>query len=96
MLFLCYERLINPLYRIGWIWKLTSLYQKQVETVNYINGIVNIIIEHRREVLLAKRDVGASENVKEKPVFIDILLQSEMDGEPLSDQDIRGEVNTFM
>ncbi|XP_063709036.1 cytochrome P450 4d2-like [Culicoides brevitarsis] len=94
MLFLCYERLINPFYRVEWIWKLTNFYKKQVETVNYINDFVNNLIEIRREVLLAGNETSEKEN--SKPVFIDILLKSELDGRPLSNEEIRAEVNTFM
>lgn len=37
-------------------------------------------------------DVG----IRKKNAFLDLLLQSKIDGQPLSNQDIREEVDTFM
>lgn len=96
MLLTIYQRMINPLYRSDWMWKLSSVYKAQLETITYIDGFVNDLIEKRRSEILAKAVAGVSENTKEKPALLDILLQSEMDGKPLTNEDIRGEVNTFM
>lgn len=96
MLLTIYQRMINPLYRTDWMWKLSSVYKAQLETITYIDEFVNDLIEKRRSEILAKSVAGESENTKEKPALLDILLQSEMDGKPLTNEDIRGEVNTFM
>lgn len=96
MLLTIYQRMINPLHKTEWIWKLSSVYKKQMETIAYIDQFVNDLIEKRRCEILAKKADSVSENTKEKPALLDILLQSEMDGKPLSNEDIRGEVNTFM
>lgn len=65
-----------------------------MDLVDYINNFVNDLIEKRREFLSTQKVQNT--NMNEKPVLIDILLQSEMNGKPLNNQDIRGEVNTFM
>lgn len=98
MLLTIHARLINPLYRHEWLWKLTSAYQKQYEAITYIDKFVNDLIEKRRSEIIAKKAAGVteSENTREKPALLDLLLQSEMDGKPLTNEDIRGEVNTFM
>lgn len=90
--------MVHPLYRIKWIWKLSSAYKNQLESITYIDEFVNDLIEKRRSEIIAKKGDGVSEseNVREKPALLDILLQSEMDGKPLTNEDIRGEVNTFM
>lgn len=43
-------------------------------------------------------DAGISDefNRKEKKTFLDVLLHATVDGKPLSDSDIREEVDTFM
>uniref|UniRef100_A0A336M3X1 CSON009398 protein n=1 Tax=Culicoides sonorensis TaxID=179676 RepID=A0A336M3X1_CULSO len=97
MLFSIYERMIHPQYRNEFIWKLSSTYKKQVETIKYIDNFINDLIEKRRGEILAKiTNDNKPEDTKEKPALLDILLQSEMNGKPLSNEDIRGEVNTFM
>lgn len=40
--------------------------------------------------------ISAEEKIQEKPALLDILLQSSIDGEPLSNETIRDEMNTFM
>ncbi|XP_063697852.1 cytochrome P450 4d1-like [Culicoides brevitarsis] len=96
MLLTSYKRMINPLWRNEWLWKLSSVYTSQMETISYIDKFVNDLIEKRRSEILAKKVEDGTENKKEKPALLDILLQSEMDGKPLTNEDIRGEVNTFM
>lgn len=98
MLLTIYQRMVNPLYRTEWIWKLSNVYKRQLETITYIDQFVNVLIKKRRSEILAKIADGVSEAeiLKEKPVLLDILLQSELDGKPLTNKDIRGEVNTFM
>uniref|UniRef100_A0A336M5J0 CSON009396 protein n=1 Tax=Culicoides sonorensis TaxID=179676 RepID=A0A336M5J0_CULSO len=97
MLYSIYERYANPLYKRDFIWKCTSTYKKQAETIKYIDNFIDNIIDKRRaEILLKFSSVDEKEMTKEKPALLDILLQSEMDDKPLSNEDIRGEVNTFM
>lgn len=66
-------------------------------------GFTDEVIKKKRQELLKKKsnpvvnemadddDIGA----KKKMAFLDILLQSTVDGEPLSDADIREEIDTF-
>lgn len=61
--------------------------------MSYIDNFINEIIEKRRDYLISHKETSESQT---RPAFLDILLQSEMDGKPLTNEDIRGEVNTFM
>lgn len=69
-----------------------------------IHDFTNSVIVSRREELesLMKKgqsDVDNGENdvgIRKKTVFLDLLLQSTIDGQPLSNDDIREEVDTFM
>lgn len=99
MLELVHVRLLNPLYsNWSWFWNRSSYAKEQLEQVELIDTYVNDIIEKRRDAILSKplNETNETEGTKEKPALLDILLQSEMDGKPLSNDDIRGEVNTFM
>lgn len=52
-----------------------------------------------REELLSNVDSKPENSLttgKERLCLLDILLHSEMDAKPLTNDDIRGEVNTFM
>lgn len=99
MLYLIHRRLMSPLYSKEWIWKMTSLYREQLKTVHYINDFINGIIQKRRQELLSNvgsKKENSERTGKERLCLLDLLLHSEMDGKPLTNEDIRGEVNTFM
>lgn len=51
----------------------------------------NVITTRRQELLIEK---GA--NIERRLALIDVLLESTIDGEPLTDLDIREEVDTFV
>lgn len=96
MLYLIHRRLMSPIYSKEWIWKLSSFHKQQLQTVKYINNFVNEIIQTRRSELLSNSKSKLDENTKERLCLLDILLHSKMDGKPLTNEDIKGEVNTFM
>lgn len=91
----------NFLLRSNWIFKLSPLYQKQKKTLKILHGFVNNVIVSRRAELVkqkvqAGRKVEDDVGCKRKLALLDVLLQSEIDGKPLTNMDIREEVNTFM
>lgn len=79
-----------------WIWRLLGYHRRQKFLLAYVHGFVNDIIEKRREVILNSQSEVTGIDVRERPVFLDLLLKSEMDGKPLSNEDIRSETMTFM
>lgn len=87
-------RFYYPLYRIDWIWKLTSHYKKVCHRISYIREFINDVINKRRDKLLY--ETTKKEETKQKPALLDILLHSTLDGKALSNECIRDEINTFM
>lgn len=69
-----------------------------------LHDFTTSIILKRREELLETDESFEQESLKEydfninirKLALLDVLLKSSIDGKPLSDQDIREEVDTFM
>lgn len=88
-------RFYNPIYRIGWIWKHTNYHKKETELINYHHEFVDNVISKRREKLLSEK-LNSSSTEKQRPALLDILLQSSIDGNPLTDKQIRDEVNNFI
>jgi len=61
----------------------------------------SVIIKRRNELSKAQNNPAAEEEddgigAKKKMALLDVLLQSTIDGQPLSNMDIREEVDTFM
>lgn len=94
----------NFLLRENWIFRLSPLYWKQRKFLKVLHGFTdNVILARREDLLKAKEnstksvtdddnDVGC----KKKMALLDVLLQSTINGLPLTNMDIREEVDTFM
>lgn len=97
------QRILNPLYFSDVIYKLSPAYQEEKKSLKVIHSFVDNVIETRRNEIIQKQQNGTKSSVesdsittKKRNALMDLLLQSNMDGQPLSNDDIRGEVNTFM
>ncbi|KAF5277787.1 hypothetical protein FQR65_LT03767 [Abscondita terminalis] len=79
----------------------TEDYKKEKEALGYLHGLSNSVIKNRREGLGAQpmSDITTTTNdwyMKKKVAFLDILLTSTVDGKPLTNEEIRNEVDTFL
>lgn len=87
--------------RNEFIFKLSSAGRRQKEVLKILHQFTDSVIVERRKELASKTgeqthneddDVG----VKRKLALLDVLLQATINGEPLTNMDIREEVDTFM
>lgn len=75
------------------------MYQREKAALKILHGFTDSVIKSRREELLNQKvEVNDCETVgiKKKMALLDLLLQATIDGLPLSNMDIREEVDTFM
>lgn len=82
------------------LYKYSKLKMDEVDALQVLHGFTDDIIRKRRQELIeynsASKNHPENEKRREKLAFLDILLQSVVNGELLTDLDIREEVNTFM
>ncbi|KAH8360764.1 hypothetical protein KR084_008307 [Drosophila pseudotakahashii] len=100
------ERFTNPLQRLDPLMKLLypKVLQKLNDSVKNMHSFTNSVITERRDLLQKSLANGGDANApllnevgqKRRQALLDVLLQSTIDGAPLSNEDIREEVDTFM
>lgn len=97
------SRIFDVFKRSDFLFSFTSMARRQKKVLAILHGFTDSVIVARREELTSKaksdqkevkdeNDVGS----KRKLALLDVLLQSTINGEPLSNMDIREEVDTFM
>lgn len=76
---------------------------RQMKLIRIMRDFTKHVIEERRALLEKELEMESTNSErtddigsKKRSVLIDVLLQSTLDGQPLSDEDIREEVDTFM
>lgn len=95
------QRQIHFLLRNKWIFRLTPAYWKQKKHLKVLHGFTDSVILARRDELMKSLAMPAEEvkdevGSKRKMALLDVLLRSRVNGRPLSNMDIREEVDTFM
>ena len=89
-----------PLY-----YRFSKLRQIETNALQVLHSFADDVIRKRRQELTenpnrvnhdAYDDTFDEIGIRRKRVLLDVLLQSTIDGEPLSDLDIREEVDNFM
>lgn len=90
------ERAISFFKSNKFLYLFTKNYRREVEALKILHSKSLNVINQRRKVLEELLRNNVPTNVKEKKPFLDLLLQTEVDGKPLSEQEIREEVDTFM
>ncbi|XP_065366481.1 cytochrome P450 4d2-like [Calliphora vicina] len=100
------ERFIRPLQRTDLLFRLTApkQYQESQRCIKVLHEFTINVIEQRRAALEQSLKDGSLKtatedselNTKKRMALLDVLLQSNVNGVPLTNKDIREEVDTFM
>lgn len=99
--YLVATRFLTPWMRIGFLYQFTSTKREQDRCEKVMDEFTSKIINARRKTLSLEKtenlenldddDVG----LKKKMCLLDVLLQSSVDGKPLTNSDIKEEVDNF-
>ncbi|KAI4465971.1 cytochrome p450 family 4 [Holotrichia oblita] len=91
-------RLFSPFKRFNCIYYLTSDYQAEKRALKTIHGHTTSVIEKRKKELEENGNyiIDCNSSSKKRLAFLDLLLQCELDEKPLTNEQIREEVDTFM
>lgn len=93
------DRVISPLKNNNYLFYLSRDYWKERKALKVLHSTTDYVIKKRREKLAKNNNFVFDfdeDGKKKKLAFLDLLLQSKIDGKSLSDRDIREEVDTFM
>lgn len=96
-------RMCDPLHYYHWLHRWTPLAREERKALEIVQEYSDRIIRERRDELSKRSNMYSQERqddldigLRRKKAFLDILLESTIDGKPLSNLDIREEVDTFM
>lgn len=84
--------------RVEFIYQFTEMHRNEKECLKVLHGFTERVIEARRDALMSEeKSKGIRElGFRPKMALLDFLLQATIEGKPLTNEDIREEVDTFM
>lgn len=82
------------------LYKFTKLRKIEANALKVLHGFADDVIRKRRKELTEKQDENDNTldeiGIRKKRAFLDLLLHSTINGKPLTDLEIREEVETFI
>jgi cytochrome P450 family 4 len=91
------ERSMSPLQPYDFLFPLTKNYYTQKKSLKILHKQTNEVIYARmKELKNQEQSIINDHDSKKKKPFLDLLLQTQIDGKPLTHEEIREEVDTFM
>lgn len=94
------ERTLSPTKMFWLFYRFTNDYKIEQEAVKVLHNLSNSVIRSRKEEMKDQQDlieVDEYGTKKRRRALLDILLiESKKDKEPLTDDELRQEVDTFM
>ncbi|XP_068628124.1 cytochrome P450 4d2-like [Battus philenor] len=94
------NRMRNPFIANEIIFNLSSYKKIQDKALEIVHGHTKKVIEIRREELkknnITSLPTTTDTGIKNKHAFLDLLLLSKIDGQDISDEAVREEVDTFL
>lgn len=96
-----YRRTISIWKLSDWLYPLSRDYWKEKRALKIIHNTTDSVIKKRRQFLLENPEIeniteNNNETTKKRLSFLDILLKGSIDGRPLTNQEIREQVDTFL
>lgn len=97
--------MFDLLLRYPIFYQFSKLQKTEAAALDVLHGFTDNVIRKRRKELSAAKggsgdafdgDDDDDDGVRKKHAFLDVLLQSTINGKPLTDLEIREEVDTFM
>lgn len=88
--------------RNNYTFPFTKAAKVEKRALKVLHDFTDKVIVARRQELLDAQNTNAGESpkdevgIKKKMALLDVLLQAKIDGQPLTNEDIREEVDTFM
>jgi cytochrome P450 family 4 len=106
--YIMFMKVFDLIKSIKFLYQFTSTYKHEKDLIKRLHDFTDSVISVRRKYL-RQREFTTDDNerskegsadddfgMKKKTAFLDLLLQVKVEGEPLSDESIREEVDTFM
>ncbi|KAM7350273.1 uncharacterized protein ACRADG_008888 [Cochliomyia hominivorax] len=96
-------RAVKPIYYYNILFMLAAFpsYLKLRKSIKIMHDFTTKVIKERKAAMVLQKPMERAQfdvdvGQKKRMAFLDVLLQATVDGKPLSLQDIREEVDTFM